>query len=292
VTDLPGKAADTPNFPLEVFGRLPRLAAPLSYSLLSLLAGLCLLPFVWMVLTAFKPESEVFNLAWLPSRLAWENFPRAFTFFPFGRFLTNTIVVAVGGTLLHLATSVLAAYAFARLRFRGRDILFVVYLGTLMIPNQVTIVPLFLMMRDVGWVDTFWALILPTAFHALGVFLLRQFFMSIPRELEESALIDGAGRLRILWRIILPLSKPALATLAVFTFVREWNAFLWPLIVTTSPDMRTLSVGLTLFNGQYGTEWHLLMAAATVTLLPTLVIFAVAQRYFVEGIAFTGFGGR
>jgi multiple sugar transport system permease protein len=253
---------------------------------------MCLLPFAWMVLTAFKPENEVFNLGWLPSRLAWENFPRAFTFFRFARFLTNTVVAAVGGTLLHLATSVLAAYAFARLRFRGRDVLFVLYLGTLMIPNQVTIVPLFLMMRDVGWVDTFWALILPSAFHALGVFLLRQFFMSIPHELEESALIDGAGRVRILWRIILPLSKPALATLAVFTFVREWNAFLWPRIVTTSPEMRTLAVGLTLFNGQYGTEWHLLMAAATVTLLPTLVIFAVAQRYFVEGIAFTGFGGR
>jgi multiple sugar transport system permease protein len=148
------------------------------------------------------------------------------------------------------------------------------------------------MMRDIGWLDTFWALILPSAFHALGVFLLRQFFMTIPRELEESALIDGAGRLRILWRIILPLSKPALATLGVFTFIREWNSFLWPLIATTSPDMRVLSVGLTLFTGQYGTEWHLLMAAATVTLLPTLLVFAFAQRYFIEGIALTGFGGR
>jgi multiple sugar transport system permease protein len=266
--------------------------AATSYVLLTLLAAVCLVPFVWMFLTALKPDAEVFNLAWLPSRPAWENFPRAFTYFPFARFLGNTIFVAVGGTTLHLLTSVLAAYAFARLRFRGRDALFLLYLGTLMIPQQVTIVPLFLMMRDIGWVDTFWALILPSAFHALGVFLLRQFFMSIPRELEESALIDGAGRLRILWRIILPLSKPALATLAVFTFIREWNSFLWPLIVTTSPEMRTLPVGLSLFNGQYGTEWHLLMAAATVTLLPTLLIFAIAQRYFVEGIALTGFGGR
>jgi multiple sugar transport system permease protein len=269
-----------------------RWFAALSYVLLSALAAACLVPFVWMVLTALKPDTEVFNLAWLPSRLAWENFPRAFTFFPFGRFLSNSILVATGGTLLHLLTSVLAAYAFARLRFRGREVLFLLYLGTLMIPQQVTIVPLFVMMRDIGWVDTFWALIVPSAFHALGVFLLRQFFLSIPRELEESALIDGAGRLRILWGIILPLSKPALATLAVFTFIREWNSFLWPLIVTTSPEMRTLSVGLSLFNGQYGTEWHLLMAAATVTLLPTLLIFAFAQRYFVQGIALTGFGGR
>jgi hypothetical protein len=146
-----------------------------------------MVPFVWMLLTALKPESEVFSRTWLPTSLAWENFPRAFTFFPFARFLSNTIIVATGGTVVHLATSILAAYAFARLRFRGRELLFLLYLGTLMIPQQVTIVPLFLMMRDIGWVDTFWALILPTAFHALGVFLLRQFFMTIPRELEESA---------------------------------------------------------------------------------------------------------
>jgi len=272
--------------------QLPSLFAPFSYIVLTLLAAACLVPFVWMLLTAFKPDNEVFSRALLPSRLAWENFPRAFAFFPFARFLFNTMVVAVGSTGLHLVTSCLAAYAFARLRFRGREVLFLVYLGTLMVPQQVTIVPLFLMMQNIGWVDTFWALILPGAFHALGVFLLRQFFMTIPRELEESAFIDGASRLRILWQIILPLSKPALATLAVFTFIREWNSFLWPLIVTTSPDMRMLSVGLSLFSGQYGTEWHLLMAAATVTLLPTLLIFAFAQRYFVEGIALTGFGGR
>jgi multiple sugar transport system permease protein len=269
-----------------------RLFAPFSYVVLTLLAAACLVPFAWMLLTAFKPDNEVFSRTLLPSRLAWENFPRAFTFFPFARFLFNTIVVAVGSTGVHLVTSCLAAYAFARLRFRGREVLFLLYLGTLMVPQQVTIVPLFLMMQSVGWVDTFWALILPGAFHALGVFLLRQFFMTIPRELEESAFIDGASRLRILWQIILPLSKPALATLAVFTFIREWNSFLWPLIVTTTPDMRTLSVGLSLFTGQYGTEWNLLMAAAAVTLLPTLVIFAFAQRYFVEGIAVTGFGGR
>ena len=183
------------------------LFAPFSYVVLTLLAAACLVPFVWMLLTAFKPDNEVFSRALLPSRLAWENFPRAFTFFPFTRFLFNTMVVAVGGTGLHLVTSCLAAYAFARLRFRGREVLFLLYLGTLMVPQQVTIVPLFLMMQNVGWVDTFWALILPGAFHALGVFLLRQFFMTIPRELEESAFIDGASRLRILWQIILPLSK-------------------------------------------------------------------------------------
>lgn len=267
---------------------------PLSYVLLSGLALLTLVPFLWMVDTALKPQNEVLTNppTWLPSHLAWTNFPQAFTFFPFGRFLLNTLVVACGATGLQTVLAVLAAYAFARLRFPGRDLLFLVYLGTLMIPQQVTIVPLFLMMRSLGWIDTFMALILPSAFHALGVFLLRQFFLTLPRELEESAVMDGAGRLRILWQIILPLSRPALATLVLFTFIREWNAFLWPLIATSSPDMRTVSVGLTLFIGQYGTEWHLLMAAASVTLLPTLVVFALAQRHYIEGIALTGFGGR
>jgi multiple sugar transport system permease protein len=269
------------------------LFSVISYPLLTLLALLCLVPFVWMVLTALKPEDELFsNALGLPTTIAWENFPRAFTFFPFVRFLLNTLVLAVGGTLLHLVTSCLAAYAFARMRFRFREPLFLLYLGTLMVPQQVTIVPLFLMLRSVGLIDTFWALILPGAFHALGVFLLRQFFLTIPRELEESAFVDGAGRLRILWQIILPLSRPALATLAVFTFVREWNQFLWPLIATTSPEMRTLPVGLSQFTGQYGTEWHLLMAASTATLLPTLVVFFAAQQHFVRGIALTGFGGR
>lgn len=266
----------------------------LSYVLLTALALMTLVPFLWMVDTALKPASEVMTNppTWIPSRLAWSNFPQAFTFFPFGRFLFNTLVVAAGATLLQTVVAILAAYAFARLRFPGRGLLFVLYLGTLMIPQQVTIVPLFLMMRSLGWIDTFWALILPSAFHALGVFLLRQFFMTIPRELEESAFMDGAGRLRILWSIILPLSRPALATLILFTFIREWNSFLWPLVATASQDMRTVSVGLTLFIGQYGTEWHLMMAAATVTLLPVLLVFALAQRHYIEGIAMTGFGGR
>jgi multiple sugar transport system permease protein len=266
----------------------------LAYIPLSALAAVTLLPFVWMALTALKPGNEVMTNppTWIPSRLALENFPRALSFFPFDRFLLNSAIVAVGATALQMLTACLAAYAFARLRFRGRSVLFMLYLGTLMVPQQVTIVPLFLMMRAVGWIDTFAALILPSAFHALGVFLLRQFFLTIPRELEEAALMDGAGHLRILWQVILPLSRPALATLALFTFIREWNAFLWPLIATNQQPMRTVAVGLSLFMGQYGTEWHLLMAAATVSLLPVLVLFLLAQRYFIEGVALTGFGGR
>jgi multiple sugar transport system permease protein len=268
--------------------------AALNYGALAILAGACLIPFVWMVLTGLKPDSEVMSNppTWIPSVFKWSNFARAFSAFPFARFLANTLWVAAAATGLQLVTSTLAAYAFARLRFRGRNVLFLLYLGTLMIPQQVTIVPLFLLMRNLGWVNTFNALILPGAFSAFGVFLLRQFFLTIPQELEEAALMDGAVRLRILWQIIVPLSGPALATLAVFTFVREWNAFLWPLIVTSSPEMRVVSVGLTLFMGQYGTEWNLLMAAATVTVLPTIAVFVLAQRYFVQGIALSGFGSR
>lgn len=271
-----------------------RGAAAFSYTALAILAGACVIPFVWMVLTGLKPDSEVMTNppTWIPSVVKWSNFGRAFSAFPFARFLANTLWVAVAATGLQLVTSTLAAYAFARLRFPGRNVLFLLYLGTLMIPQQVTIVPLFLLMRDLGWVNTFNALILPGAFNAFGVFLLRQFFLTIPHELEEAALMDGAVRLRILWQIIVPLSGPALATLAVFTFVREWNAFLWPLIVTSSPEMRVVSVGLTLFMGQYGTDWNLLMAAATVTVLPTIAVFVLAQRYFVQGIALSGFGSR
>jgi multiple sugar transport system permease protein len=273
---------------------LPLLLRGFSYLALTTLALLCLVPFVWMALTALKPENEVMTNPprLLPSVLAWWNFPRAFTFYPFGRFLWNTILVAVAATLLQTMVAVLAAYAFARLRFPGRNVLFMAYLGTLMIPQQVTIVPLFLMIRSTGLADTYWALILPSAFHAFGVFLMRQFLMTLPRELEESAYIDGASRLRVLWQVLLPLSRPALVTLILFTFIREWNAFLWPLIATRTLEMRTVAVGLTLFTGQYGTEWHLLMAAATVTIIPSLIIFAFAQRYYIEGIALSGFGGR
>ena len=273
---------------------LPMLLRGFSYVALTALAVLCLIPFVWMALTALKPENEVMTNPprWLPSMLAWWNFPRAFTFYPFDRFLWNTLLVAVAATLLQTVVAILAAYAFARLRFPGRNVLFMAYLGTLMIPHQVTIVPLFLMMRSANLADTYWALILPSAFHAFGVFLMRQFLLTLPRELEESAYIDGASRLRVLWRVLLPLSRPALATLVLFTFIREWNAFLWPLIATRSLEMRTVAVGLTLFTGQYGTEWHLLMAAATVTIIPSLIIFTLCQRYYIEGIALSGFGGR
>jgi len=267
------------------------------YVLFALLAGsalLTLIPVVWMTLTAFKSAAEV-NAdppTWLPGALRFENFEDAWAFAPFGRYLLNSVIEAGGIALLQVVTSALAAYAFARLRFRGRDLLFYVYLATLIIPPQVTVIPQFLIVREFGWVDTYAGLIIPQAFTAFGVFLLRQFFLGIPYELEDAARIDGAGRWGCFWRIILPLSGPALATLAVFAFLFHWNNLLWPLIVANTDATIPIVVGLTRFQGEYGTAWNLLMAASVIATIPVLLVYFAAQRWFVQGIATSGLGGR
>jgi multiple sugar transport system permease protein len=266
----------------------------ISYIGLTICATLTLIPFIWMVLTALKPGNEVFTNppTIIGSKLAWGNFAEAWNFFPFDRFFLNTVYVSAAITILELLTASLAAYAFARLRFPGRDKLFLLYLGTLMIPGQVTIVPQFILINYFGWIDTYQALILPNAFTAFGTFLLRQFFLTIPYELEEAARMDGCSRFGTFFRIILPLSKPALATLAVFSFVSQWNSFMWPLIITNTDEMKTLSVGLRMFQGVYSTEWHYMMAASSIAVVPTLILFAFLQRYLVEGITLSGLGGR
>jgi multiple sugar transport system permease protein len=266
----------------------------ISYIGLTICATLTLIPFIWMVLTALKPGNEVFTNppTIIGSKLAWGNFAEAWNFFPFDRFFLNTVYVSAAITILELLTASLAAYAFARLRFPGRDKLFLLYLGTLMIPGQVTIVPQFILINYFGWIDTYQALILPNAFTAFGTFLLRQFFLTIPYELEEAARMDGCSRFGTFFRIILPLSKPALATLAVFSFVSQWNSFMWPLIITNTDEMKTLSVGLRMFQGVYSTEWHFMMAASSIAVVPTLILFAFLQRYLVEGITLSGLGGR
>ena len=211
---------------------------------------------------------------------------------PFLRYLLNTTAVASSITFLHLAVSSLAAYAFARLRFPGRNRLFLLYLATLMVPGQVTLIPNFLIVKYLGWIDTYQALIIPQIFTAFGTFLLRQFFLTIPRELEDAARIDGASAVGIYWRIVLPLSGPALATLGVFTFTTQWNNFLWPLIVINDAQMRTLTVGLRALIGQFTVQYPLLMAGSVISLIPMLIVFLLAQRFFVRGIALTGLAGR
>lgn len=259
-----------------------------------LLAALWLFPFLWMLSTALKPNAEVFQFPprLLGSSIEWSNFAGAWNFVPFGRFMFNGLFVSMVGTLLVLFTSILSAYAFARLQFWRREQLFLLYLGTLMIPQEVTVVPLFLLMKSLGWVNTYQALILPSAFTAFGTFLLRQFFLTIPRDFEEAARIDGAARWQILWNVIVPMAKPAIAVLALFSFIGYWNNFLWPLIVGNTREMATVPVGLNLFYGQHGTEWNYMMAASTISILPTAILTIALQKYIIEGISISGFGGR
>lgn len=253
-----------------------------------------LLPFVWMLSTSLKEPREIFTYppVWIPSRFAWENYLEAVSAMPFGRFYFNSFVVAVSVTFLQILTSSLAAFAFARLRFRGREPLFLLYLATLMVPFQVTMIPNFIVVRLLGWYDSYQALILPTAFSAFSTFLLRQYFRGIPIELDEAARMDGASSWRIWWQIVMPLSGPAIAALAIFVFLGSWNDFLWPLVITTSLDMRTLPVGLSAFQGQYNVQWHLLMAGSVIALIPVLIIYVAAQKWFVQGITLSGLTGR
>src|SRR6266496_2350740 len=266
----------------------------LAYTALTIGSLWALFPFLWMISTSLKADSEVliYPPTWIPSRFVWENYAEVLRLVPFGRFLMNTTIVAVTVTILELITSSFAAYAFARLRFPGRDKLFLLYLGTLMIPGQVTIIPNFLLISWLGWVDSYAALIIPAAFSAFGTFLLRQFFLSIPPELEQAARMDGCSYFGIYRHIILPLSGPALATLAVFAFMTQWNAFLWPLIVTNKETMRTLTVGIRYFGDDAPGQFNYLMAGTVMSLIPILIVFLLLQRYFVRGIALTGMTGR
>ncbi|CAN5766935.1 carbohydrate ABC transporter permease [soil metagenome] len=261
-----------------------------------LIAGslLMLLPFFWMLSTSLKQASEVFSFPprWIPSTFAWSNYTKALTAMPFGRFYLNSFIVAISTTVLTILTSSLAAFAFARLRFRGRDTLFLVYLATLMIPFTVLLIPNFILVRYLGWYDSYPALIFPPAFSAFATFLLRQYFRGVPFELDDAARIDGASSLRIWWQIIMPNSGPVIAALTIFLFLGNWNEFLWPLVVTNSEDMRTIPVGLNAFQGQFGVRWELLMAAAVVAMLPVLVVYMFAQKWFIKGITVTGMGGR
>jgi multiple sugar transport system permease protein len=268
--------------------------APVSQVLLTIVLIVFMVPFVWMVATSLKPGNEVFGAPprLLGSELRLANFLEAWSYVPFGRYMVNGLLVAVLGTLLVCVTSILAAYAFARLEFKGRELLFLLYLITLMVPQEVMIVPMFILMQQFGWTNSYQALILPWAFSAFGTFLLRQFFLNIPTELEEAALVDGASRLRILTSIVLPIARPAVAVLAVFTFINYWNSFLWPLIITNSTELFTVPVGLNGFLGQQGSQWHLLMAASTISMLPTVIMVLLLQRHLVRGIALSGLGGR
>ncbi len=276
----------------------PRPALDVRHALIhvALILGsfVMLLPFGWMLVTSLKSPPQIFTYppSLVPNPVVWQNYVDTVQAMPFGRFYLNSIFVAFSVTTLQILTSSLSAFAFARLRFRGREILFLVYLATLMIPFQVTMIPNFILVRYLRWYDTFYALIVPTAFSAFAVFLLRQYFRGIPVDLDEAARMDGASSLRIWGRVIMPLSSPVLAALTIFVFLGSWNDFLWPLVVTNSHATRTIPVGLATFRGQFNTDWHLLMAGSVIALLPVLLVYVLAQKRFVEGITLSGMGGR
>ncbi len=263
-------------------------------------SALFLVPFVWMVVTSLKTDAQtnVYPPIWIPHPVLWRNYPDAMKFLPPGsafglRNLANTLIIAVMSVIGTVLSSSLVAYGFARLRWPGRDWLFGLLLATMMLPEAVTMMPRFLIFRDLHWVDTLLPLWVPSFFaSAFNVFLLRQFFMGIPQELEDAATIDGCGPFGTWWRVMLPLVRPALAAVTIMTFLGAWKDFLGPLIYISSPEKMPISYVLQLYNSAHGGEPGLLMAATTLVVLPVIVLFFFTQRYFIEGVSLTGLGGR
>ncbi len=299
----PAGLAGVPLPPPLITGKAPRPRGTrgrgsvrgkvVAYTALSLLAVIALVPFIWTVSSSVKTLDTIFNqpLQVFPPHPQWSNYSKLWNELPIGRWIFNSayiVVVAVLGRLLFTAT---AAYAFARLRFPGRDYIFYAFLTALMIPAEVTLIPGFVLIRQLGWYDSHLALIVPQLSDAFAIFLLRQFFMSIPRELEDAARIDGASYFRVFVSIILPLSKSALAVVAVLGFMDVWNAFLWPLVMIDSTEKFTLPVGLQFLNAAHSTDWPALMAGNVIGLIPVVVVYLAAQKYFIEGITMSGLKG-
>lgn len=275
------------------------------YYIAMIIISICMiLPFIWSLLTSIKPEEEMFQLPikWLPSEVTWKHYMTAFTTVPFGKYFTNSMILAVAGVLLNLLFGSLSGYAFAKFNFKGKKVLFTILVGAMAIPGIVTMIPTFLVLKHFpliggnslfgeggsGFINSFWAVILPGASGSFAVFFMRQFFLTLPDELMEMARIEGCGEFKIFYKIYLPLAKPALATLGIFTFQAGWNSFLWPLIVLNDPDKATIQMGLQAFSYNYQTDFGPMMAGASIAILPILVLFLLLQRYFVQGIAFSG----
>jgi len=264
-----------------------------SYLILAALAFSMLIPFVWMLSASLKLNKDVFTfpMRWIPENPQWRNYTDIWTTIPLGTFILNTLKLSVIVTLLQLLTSNFAAYAFSKLQFKGRKALFLGYISTIAVPWQAYMVPQFVLMSKLGLYNTHLALIILQAFSAFGVFMMKQFYDGVPNELREAARIDGLNEYQTWMRIMLPLSKPAISTLTIITFVNTWNDFLGPMIYLTRTDLKTIQIGLRMFISQYSSEYGLIMAASVVTLIPVLILFLSLQRYFVQGIASTGIKG-
>ena len=275
---------------------MARLQGLLYYALLTGLAFVFLMPTIWMISTSLKEQGQIFEYPprFLPSPVLWTNYPEAIQKFPFFLYLRNTLIVTLLATFGTVLSASLVAFGFARRRFPERELLFGVLLSTMMLPSVVTMIPTFVLFTKLNWVNTFLPLTVPAFFGggAFNIFLLRQFYRTLPYDYDEAAYIDGASSLRVWWEIILPFSKAPLAVIIVFTILGNWNDFMGPLIYMNQPEMRTLALGLQFFRDQYVTQWHYLMAASTLTVVPVLVLFFAAQRYFIQGILLTGLSGR
>ncbi|MBW4840655.1 MULTISPECIES: carbohydrate ABC transporter permease [Paenibacillus] len=264
-----------------------------AYLVLAVVILCMLVPYAWMLSSSLKLNKDVFSfpMHWIPDAPRWLNYAEIWTRIPLGRFIYNTAKLSVIVTVLQLLTSSFAAYAFSKLRFKGRNLLFLGYIATIAIPWQAYMVPQFIMMRSMGLNNTHLAIIFLQAFSAFGVFLMRQFYQSIPDELCEAARIDGLSEYGIWGKIMLPLSKPALSTLTIFTFVNTWNDFLGPMIYLTKTELKTIQIGLRMFITQYSAEYGLIMAASVVSIIPVLIVFLALQKYFVQGVASSGIKG-
>jgi len=288
---MPALSARRPDFRRR-WSRLP--ARILILVILLVLTACFVLPFYWLLITSVKPMDElfVFPPIWVPHHFAWDNFSNALGFFPFWQYLFNTVEICVGTVAGTLISNSLIAYGLSRIDWPGRNLVFILLLSTLLLPSQVTLIPLFIMFAHIGWVDTYLPLVVPAFFgNAFFMFLLRQFFLSIPAELGDAVRVDGGSEWTIFTRIILPLSIPALATVALFAFINSWNDFLGPLVYLQTESKYTLAIGLSTFLGQYGSQWSWLMAASALVFIPIVVLFFFTQRTFIQGITLTGSKG-
>ncbi|UOF88742.1 carbohydrate ABC transporter permease [Fodinisporobacter ferrooxydans] len=269
-------------------------AASLVMMILAIAGGiLTLFPYLWMLATSLKSQTEVYSsgLSLIPHHIDWGGFKEALQNAPIGRYMFNSILVSVISTAGVTVTSLLAGYALSRMRFPGRNFIFLIILGTMMIPHQATMIPNYILLNWFGWINSYQGLIVPFLVYPFGIFIIRNFMLSIPRELEEAAMLDGCGRLMTLLKVILPISKPAIATVVIFTFTFMWNDFFWPLVMTNTTEMRTMQVGLATLKSQFPMDWPMLMSATVLSSIPVFLIYFCFQKFFVKGIASSGVKG-
>lgn len=265
----------------------------LFYSIISIIAVIIIIPFFWMISTSLKERGALMAIPiqWIPDKVSFEAYQKLFKIFPFGRVIFNSMYVAIMTTFITISSAAMAAYVFAKIEFKGREKIFVLYLATLMIPGQVTMIPNFIILKYMGLLNTFTGLMLPSLINAFATFILRQNMRIIPDAYIEAAVIDGASHFTIFYRVVLPLSKPIIAALGIITFMGTWNSYLWPLIILTSKNKMTLPVGLSLLSGQHGAEYNLLMAGSLISIIPILIVFLFTQKYFEKGLSLGGIKG-